>query len=70
MDQERPLGLWYRITGLAGLMAGALSMALGEWLPVQSARELFGHQIGIDRSAIGEPSSRTSALGIISLSVV
>jgi hypothetical protein len=45
-------------------------MALGEWLPVQSARELFEHQIGIDRSANGEPSSRTSALGIISLSVV
>ena len=29
------------ITGLAGLMAGSLSMALGEWLSVQSARELY-----------------------------
>ena len=28
------------ITGLAGLLAGACSMAIGEWLSVQSAREL------------------------------
>lgn len=28
------------IAGIAGLMAGACSMALGEWLSVQSAREL------------------------------
>jgi vacuolar iron transporter family protein len=28
------------LTGLAGLLAGALSMALGEWLSVQSSREL------------------------------
>jgi vacuolar iron transporter family protein len=33
------------ITGLAGLLAGAGSMALGEWLSVQSARELYAHQI-------------------------
>ncbi len=29
------------ITGFAGLLAGAFSMALGEWLSIQSARELF-----------------------------
>jgi hypothetical protein len=28
------------VAGFAGLLAGALSMALGEWLSVQSAREL------------------------------
>jgi VIT1/CCC1 family predicted Fe2+/Mn2+ transporter len=33
------------ITGLAGLLAGATSMALGEWLSVQSARELYRHQL-------------------------
>jgi len=33
------------VTGLAGLLAGAGSMALGEWLSVQSARELYEHQI-------------------------
>lgn len=37
------------LTGLAGLLAGALSMALGEWLSVQSSRELYQHQIGIEK---------------------
>ena len=36
------------ITGLAGLLAGAASMALGEWLSVQSSRELYKHQIEIE----------------------
>ncbi|HUX37684.1 MAG TPA: VIT1/CCC1 transporter family protein, partial [Rectinemataceae bacterium] len=36
------------ITGGAGLIAGALSMALGEWLSVQSARELYQNQIAIE----------------------
>jgi VIT1/CCC1 family predicted Fe2+/Mn2+ transporter len=34
------------ITGLAGLAAGACSMALGEWLSVTNARELAQTQIG------------------------
>ncbi|HEX8252285.1 MAG TPA: VIT1/CCC1 family protein [Thermoanaerobaculia bacterium] len=33
------------ITGIAGLIAGAGSMALGEWLSVQSSRELYRHQL-------------------------
>lgn len=33
------------ITGLAGLLAGASSMALGEWLSVQSSREFYRHQL-------------------------
>jgi VIT1/CCC1 family predicted Fe2+/Mn2+ transporter len=33
------------ITGLAGLVAGACSMAMGEWLSVNSARELYQQQI-------------------------
>ena len=40
------------ITGTAGLLAGAFSMALGEWLSVQSARELFQHQISIEAKEI------------------
>src|SRR6266699_3507811 len=36
-------------TGLAGMLAGALSMAIGEWLSVQSARELSTHQIEVER---------------------
>ena len=35
------------LTGLAGLIAGACSMAMGEWLSVNSSREL--HQKQIDR---------------------
>jgi len=33
------------LTGLAGLVAGACSMAMGEWLSVNSARELSQSQI-------------------------
>ena len=40
------------ITGLAGLLAGACSMALGEWLSVQSSRELYQHQIGIEKQEL------------------
>jgi VIT1/CCC1 family predicted Fe2+/Mn2+ transporter len=33
------------VAGIAGLLAGATSMALGEWLSVQSSRELYLRQI-------------------------
>jgi VIT1/CCC1 family predicted Fe2+/Mn2+ transporter len=36
------------IAGMAGMLAGALSMAIGEWLSVQSARELFAHQVKVE----------------------
>lgn len=36
------------IAGLAGLVAGALSMGLGEYLSVQSARELFARELEIE----------------------
>ncbi|MBS0290657.1 MAG: VIT1/CCC1 transporter family protein [Proteobacteria bacterium] len=36
------------IAGCAGLLAGAISMAMGEWLSVQSARELYQRQIEIE----------------------
>ena len=40
------------IAGLAGLLAGAFSMALGEWISVQSSRELYERQIGIERAEL------------------
>jgi vacuolar iron transporter family protein len=43
-----PTGRAALIAGLAGLLAGAFSMALGEWLSVQSARELFANQIAVE----------------------
>ena len=33
------------IAGLTGLLAGAFSMAIGEWVSVQSARELYERQV-------------------------
>jgi VIT1/CCC1 family predicted Fe2+/Mn2+ transporter len=40
------------IAGIAGMMAGALSMAIGEWLSVQSARELYAHQVKVEREEL------------------
>jgi VIT1/CCC1 family predicted Fe2+/Mn2+ transporter len=40
------------IAGLAGLLAGACSMAMGEWISVQSSRELYERQIKIERGEI------------------
>jgi VIT1/CCC1 family predicted Fe2+/Mn2+ transporter len=40
------------LTGLAGLLAGAISMALGEWLSVQSSRELYARQIAIEKEEL------------------
>jgi len=42
------------ITGLAGLLAGAGSMAMGEWISVKSARELYGRQIEVERQEVEE----------------
>ena len=36
------------LTGLAGLVAGACSMAMGEWLSVTSSRELSQQQIAVE----------------------
>jgi VIT1/CCC1 family predicted Fe2+/Mn2+ transporter len=36
------------LTGLAGLVAGACSMAMGEWLSVTSSRELSQRQIAVE----------------------
>ena len=36
------------LTGLAGLVAGACSMAMGEWLSVTSSRELSQQQIDVE----------------------
>ena len=40
------------LTGLAGLLAGAISMALGEWISVQSSRELYERQITTEKEEI------------------
>jgi vacuolar iron transporter family protein len=40
------------VAGVAGLAAGACSMALGEWLSVQSSRESYQKQIDLEREEI------------------
>ena len=53
-------------TGLAGMLAGALSMSIGEWLSVQSARELYTHQIAVERQELAEmPEEEREELALI-----
>src|SRR6267378_6714912 len=42
------------VTGLAGLVAGACSMAMGEWLSVQSSRELYQKQIATEADELAQ----------------
>lgn len=42
------------LTGLAGLVAGACSMAMGEWLSVTSSRELYEKQIATEAAELME----------------
>ena len=54
------------VTGVAGLLAGALSMAMGEWISVQSSRELYAHQIEVERLEIATmPELETEELALI-----
>ena len=54
------------ITGLAGLLAGAGSMALGEWLSVQSSRELYERQIRIEKEELeANPEEEIEELSLI-----
>lgn len=54
------------LTGLAGLLAGALSMSIGEWLSVQSARELYTKQIDVEREELEQaPEEEREELSLI-----
>jgi VIT1/CCC1 family predicted Fe2+/Mn2+ transporter/rubrerythrin len=54
------------LTGAAGLLAGALSMALGEWISVQSSRELYERQIDIERQELEDaPEEEIEELTLI-----
>ena len=54
------------IAGFAGMLAGALSMAIGEWLSVQSARELFAHQVKVEREELlAVPDEEEEELALI-----
>jgi len=54
------------LTGLAGLIAGACSMALGEWLSVTNARELAATQIAKEAEEIEQtPEAEQNELALI-----
>ncbi|MBV8134823.1 MAG: VIT1/CCC1 transporter family protein [Deltaproteobacteria bacterium] len=54
------------MTGVAGLLAGACSMALGEWVSVTSSRELAEREIRIESSELAEdPAGEGEELQLI-----
>jgi VIT1/CCC1 family predicted Fe2+/Mn2+ transporter len=54
------------LTGFAGLLAGSCSMALGEWISVQSSRELYQKQIRTEKAEIeANPEEEIEELSLI-----
>jgi len=54
------------MTGAAGLLAGALSMACGEYVSVRSQREMYEHQIALEREELAEyPDEEAEELALI-----
>jgi vacuolar iron transporter family protein len=54
------------LTGLAGLLAGALSMALGEWISVKSSQELFENQMQLEMDELEtNPEGEEKELALI-----
>ncbi len=54
------------VTGIAGLLAGAFSMAIGEWISVQSSRELNQFQIATEADELAEaPEEEEEELALI-----
>ena len=52
--------------GVAGLLAGALSMAAGEYVSVRSQREMYEYQIGLERAELDEyPEEEAEELALI-----
>jgi len=54
------------LTGLAGLLAGACSMALGEWLSVNTTRESYQRQIAVEAAELEDvPDEEKEELALI-----
>ncbi len=54
------------LAGVAGLIAGACSMAMGEWLSVASSRELYEKQIATEAAELAQsPEEETEELVLI-----
>jgi len=53
-------------SGVAGLLAGALSMAAGEYTSVRSQREMYEYQIGLEKDELDEyPNEEAEELALI-----
>lgn len=54
------------LAGLAGLLAGALSMSLGEWISVKSSQELYENQMQIEMDELEtNPEGELKELALI-----
>ena len=54
------------LTGVAGLLAGAFSMAAGEYVSMRSQREMFEYQIGLERDELEQyPREEAAELALI-----
>ena len=54
------------LAGMAGLVAGAFSMAAGEYVSVRSQREMFEYQIGLEREELEHyPDEEAEELALI-----
>jgi VIT1/CCC1 family predicted Fe2+/Mn2+ transporter len=54
------------LTGTAGLVAGAFSMAAGEYVSMRSQREMFEYQIGLERDELAAyPEEEAHELALI-----
>lgn len=54
------------LAGTAGLLAGAFSMAAGEYVSVRSQREMYEYQIGLERDELAQyPEEEAEELALI-----
>ena len=52
-----------RLAGLAGAIAGGISMAAGEWISVSAQNELIGRELAIERRELAaNPAAETDEL--------
>ena len=54
------------LAGVAGLLAGALSMALGEWISVKSSQELYENQMQLEMDELdANPEGEQKEIALI-----
>ncbi|MBI4729397.1 MAG: VIT1/CCC1 transporter family protein [Acidobacteria bacterium] len=59
-------GRFVLLAGVAGLLAGAFSMAAGEWISVRSQRELYEREIRVEREELARfPEEEREELALI-----